>query len=171
MTTKTKQEMAEQDVLIIRLYSSAQSWNKTSQLMIEAEKIDHSLRISLNVVLPLAVELSLKTILAISGHCEHCLTESKHKLSELFSKLGEKNLDAISKAFTVAYKQNVGEKINFMESVKQHDKCFIEWRYLNFVKDMTNITDNFDYQFMINLQRAMAGTVEAVHGLYLKGLI
>ena len=170
MATKVKQKMSEQDILIMRLYSSAQSWNETSRLMVEAEKLSHKLRISLNVVLPLAVELSLKTILAISGHCECCLTESRHKLSELFGKLGEKNLDAISKAFTAAYRQNVGEEIDFMKLVKQHDKCFVEWRYLDFIKDIDNIVDDFDYQFMTNLQRTMAGMMEKIHGLYMKGM-
>lgn len=170
MVTKVKQKMSEQDILIMRLYSSAQSWNETSQLMVEAEKLNHKLRISLNAVLPLAVELSLKTILAIGGHCECCLTESRHKLSELFGKLGEKNLDAISKSFTAAYKQKIGEEIDFMKLVKQHDKCFVEWRYLDFVKDIDNIDDDFDYQFITNLQRTMAGMMEKIHGLHMKGV-
>lgn len=169
MTTKLEQKMTEQDVLIMRLYSSAVSWNETSQLLFEAEKVDHKLRFSLYVTLSLAVELSLKTVLAISGHCECCLMESGHKLSDLFSKLGKKNLDVISKAFMAAYKQNIGKEIDFIKLVKQHDKCFIEWRYLNFVKDVNNITDNYDYEFMTNLQRITAEMMEKIHGLYMKG--
>ena len=169
MATKLEQKMTEQDILIMRLYSSAVSWNETSRLLFDAEKADHKLRFSLYVALSLAVELSLKTTLAISGHSECCLMKSGHKLSDLFNKLGKKNLDAISKAFMAAYKQNLGKEIDFMKLIKQHDKCFIEWRYLNFVKDVNNITDNYDYEFMTNLQRTTAGMMEKIHGLYMKG--
>lgn len=170
MAAKLEQKMTEQDVLIMRLYSSAVSWNETCQLLLEAEKVDHKLKFSLYVTLSLAVELSLKTILAISGHCERCLMESGHKLSDLFSKLGKKNLDVISKAFMAAYKQNIGKEIDFMKLVKQHDKSFIEWRYLNFVKDTNNVADNYDYEFMTNLQRTTAEMMEIIHGLYMKGV-
>lgn len=167
MANKQVRYFTEQDILVIRLYSSAKSWNKTSQLMSEAVKIDRELGISFNVVLTLAIELSLKTILAMSGHCESCLIESKHSLSELFKKLGEHNLNAIANTFTSAYKNSTGEEIDFMKLVKEHDRSFIEWRYLNFVKDLDNIVDTFDLRFMVNLQNTVASIMETIHRLYM----
>jgi len=160
--------MSEQDLFIMRLYSSAQSWNRACQLLVEAEKIDHSLRIMLNSVLVLAVELSIKTILAISGHNEKCLCSSGHKLSELFKKLGKQNLDVISEGFEKTYEAKVGQKIDFMAMLKQHDSCFTEWRYMTFVKDLTNLSDNFDYTFMVNCQRVTVHQMEAIHKLYIE---
>ena len=160
--------MSEQDLFIMRLYSSAQSWNHACQLLVEAEKIDHSLRIMLNSVLVLATELSIKTILAISGHDEKCLCSSGHKLSELFEKLGKQNLKVISKSFEEAYEAKVGQEIDFIAMLKQHDNCFTEWRYMTFVKDLANLRDNFDYTFMVNCQRVTAQQMEIVHKLYLE---
>ena len=169
MTNEKNIAMSEQDIFIMRLYSSARSWNDACQLLVEAEKIDHRLRFSLNSSLSLATELSIKTILAIAGHNEKCLTSSKHRLSELFDKLGEENLNIISSAFSAAYKTNIGEEIDFKKLIKQHDGAFIEWRYLNFVKDANNLKDNFDYQFMVNLQKTTGNMMEKIHKLYMQG--
>lgn len=160
--------MSEHDIFIMRLYSSAVSWNHLSQLLVEAEKIDHSLRIALNSVLVLATELSIKTILAISGHCEKCICSSGHKLSELFKKIGDDNLRAISNGFEAAYKANIGQEIDFIEMLKKHDDCFTEWRYMTFVKDLDSLQDNFDYTFMTNCQRVTAQQMEVIHKLYLE---
>ena len=105
----------------------------------------------------------------IAGHNEKCLTSSKHRLSELFDKLGEENLNVISSAFSAAYKTNIGEEIDFKKLIKQHDGAFIEWRYLNFVKDANNLKDNFDYQFMVNLQKTTGNMMEKIHKLYMQG--
>ena len=169
MTNEKNIAMSEQDIFIMRLYSYARSWNDACQLLVEAEKIDHRLRFSLNVSLSLATELSIKTILAIAGHNEKCLTSSKHRLSELFDKLGEENLNVISSAFSAAHKTNIGEEIDFKKLIKQHDEAFIEWRYLNFVKDANNFKDNFDYQFMVNLQKTTGNMMEKIHKLYMQG--
>lgn len=158
--------MSSQDIFIVRLYSAAKSWNKACKILILADRKDHSARIALNSALALAIELSLKTFLAINGKSEDEMKKLGHNLGGICQALGKNNLDIFAADFQSTYKEKLNKTVDFLNEVTTHSRSFEEWRYLTFITDPEDIQDTYNYEFMANLQRTTALLMEKAHDRY-----